>query len=108
MLAEFAGVARGPTYRERKIRIAYNVGGERLSPEQATAPAYWVRHAREPVRFADAVATLQGQGATTYLELGPDPVLCAMARECLGDEDGQAAFVPTLREGRPEAEAIST
>ena len=62
---------------------------------------------REAVRFADAVATLDQQGASTYLELGPDPVLCAMARECLG-EDAQAAFVPTLREGRPEAEAIST
>ena len=62
---------------------------------------------REPVRFADAVETLPSQGATTYLELGPDPVLCAMARECLGEE-AQVAFVPTLREGRPEAGAIAT
>ena len=48
----------------------------------------------------------QAQGASTYVELGPDPVLCAMARESLGD-DGQAAFVPTLREGRTEAGAVS-
>src|SRR5260221_1881650 len=108
MLAEFAGVARGPTYRERKIRIAYNVGGEVLSPEEATAPAYWVRHAGEAVRLAGAGATPNEQGARPFLGLGPGPVLCAMARECLGDEGGQAAFIPTLREGRAEAEAIST
>src|SRR5260221_10391876 len=107
MLAESAEVAQSVTYREPKIPIVSNVRGEVLSPEQATDPAYGVRHAREPVRFADAVATLAQQGATTYLELGPDPVLCAMARECLGNEESQAAFVPTLREGRPEAEAIS-
>src|SRR5258707_13335519 len=108
MLAEFAEVAESLTYREPKISIVSNVSGDLLSSEQATDPAYWVRHAREPVRFAGAIETLQGQGATTYLELGPDPVLCAMARECLGDEESQAAFVPTLREGRPEADAIST
>ena len=60
------------------------------------------------MRFADAVATLRAQGASTYLELGPDPVLCAMARECLGEEQDRAAFIPTLREGRTEAEAITT
>src|SRR5260221_14794414 len=31
-----------------------------------------------------------------------------MARECLEDEGSQVAFVPTLREGRSEADAIST
>ena len=63
---------------------------------------------REPVRFADAIATLAKQGTSTYLELGPDPVLCAMAGECLGEEREKAAFVPTLREGREEGGAIST
>src|SRR4029077_11350256 len=60
-----------------------------------------------PVRFADAVGTLRAQGATTYLELGPDPRLCAMARECLGDDDGGVAFIPTLRENRSEADALT-
>src|SRR5260221_4548485 len=108
MLDEFAEVAEGLAYREPKIPIVSNLTGELLGPEQATDPAYWARHAREPVRFADAIEILQEQGATTYLELGPDPVLCAMARECLGDEDDGPAFVSTLREGRPEADAIST
>ena len=107
MLEEFAEVAESLAYSEPHIPIISNVTGELLSPEQATDPAYWVAHVREPVRFADAVATLAKQGAAIYMELGPDPVLCAMAQESLG-EDTQAAFVPTLRESRAEDDAIST
>ncbi len=107
MLEQFAAVAETLTYSEPKIAIVSNVTGETLSAEQATDPAYWVAHVRQPVRFADAVKALKEQGAGTYLELGPDPVLCAMAREALGEEGDQAAFVPTLRESRPEADAIS-
>ncbi|MGC1853164.1 MAG: SDR family NAD(P)-dependent oxidoreductase, partial [Solirubrobacterales bacterium] len=108
MLEEFAAVAESLEYREPKLAIVSNLSGEALTPEQATDPAYWVRHVREPVRFADAVESLAKQGASTYLELGPDPVLCAMAGECLGEEREKAAFVPTLREGREEAAAVST
>jgi malonyl CoA-acyl carrier protein transacylase len=108
MRAEFAEVANSLTYNDPKLPVISNVTGELLSPEQATDPAYWVDHARKPVRFADAIETLQAQGTTTYLELGPDPVLCAMARECLGESQDHAAFVPTLRESRPEADSIST
>ncbi|HEX6688663.1 MAG TPA: acyltransferase domain-containing protein, partial [Solirubrobacterales bacterium] len=108
MLEEFAAVAESLAYNQPKTPIVSDVTGEVLAAEQATDPAYWVSHVREPVRFADAIATLQAQGTSAYLELGPDPVLCAMARECLGEEQDKAAFVPTLREGRSEAEAIST
>ncbi|MGC9443296.1 hypothetical protein, partial [Streptomyces sp. WG5] len=45
-------------------------------------------------------------GVTTYLELGPDGVLSAMAQECLTAED--AAFAPVLRSSRPEAETVTT
>ncbi|HEX6687990.1 MAG TPA: type I polyketide synthase, partial [Solirubrobacterales bacterium] len=85
MLEEFAEVAESLAYSEPQTPIVSDVTGEVLGQEQATDPAYWVSHVREPVRFADAIATLQAQGTSAYLELGPDPVLCAMARECLGE-----------------------
>ena len=66
-----------------------NLSGESLTTEQATDPAYWVSQARQPVRFAAGIATLAEQGATTYLEVGPEPVLLAMAQACLQDEDAQ-------------------
>ncbi|SCL23206.1 Acyl transferase domain-containing protein [Micromonospora pallida] len=39
-------------------------------------PAYWARNIRQPVRFAAALAQLDGAGAgCTVLEVGPQPVL---------------------------------
>ncbi len=105
MLREFKQVAEGLEYFEPQIPILSNLTGEALSPEQAQDPAYWVAQVRGAVRFADSVATLASQGTTTYLELGPDPVLTAMATSCLED-DSEATLTPTLRSGRGEAEAI--
>ncbi len=105
MLADFEAVARELDYHEPKTPIVSSSSGELLSPEQAQDPAYWVSHVREPVRFADAVATLEKLGASAYLELGPDAVLTAMAATCLPEDSG-AALIATLRQGRGEPEAL--
>ena len=83
MLEGFAEVASSLTFHEPRIPIVSATTGEPLDPVEATSPDHWVRQAREPVRFADAVATLHGQGVLTYLEIGPDAVLTAMAASCL-------------------------
>jgi acyl transferase domain-containing protein len=106
MLGPFEALARELDYRAPQIPIVSNLTGELLDPEQATDPAYWVAHARQPVRFADAIATLQRQGATTYVELGPDPILSAMAAECLARQDAAPSFAATMREGRAEPETL--
>ena len=105
MLAPFREVCEGLTFAEPRVPIVSDLTGEILTPEQATDPAYWAAHAREPVRFADVARALAAQGAATFLELGPDPVLSAMASGTLGPE-AEAAFLATLREGRPESGAI--
>ena len=79
MLEDFAEVAKSLDYHEPRIPVLSNLSGEILTKEQATDPAYWVSHVRGAVRFADMVATLEAQGATTLIELGPDAVLTAMA-----------------------------
>jgi malonyl CoA-acyl carrier protein transacylase/NADP-dependent 3-hydroxy acid dehydrogenase YdfG/acyl carrier protein len=104
MLDQFSTVVSSLDLGEPKLPVISNLSGEVLTPEQATDPAYWVSHARQPVRFADAVETLKERGATTYLELGPDAVLTAMAAATL---DVKAALIPTLREGREEPRAIA-
>ncbi|MEE1943420.1 SDR family NAD(P)-dependent oxidoreductase, partial [Streptomyces sp. TRM 70361] len=63
-------------------------------------PAYWVGQVREPVRFADALASLTG--VRTALELGPDGVLSAAASALLD----QAMAVPALRPRRDETETL--
>jgi acyl transferase domain-containing protein/acyl carrier protein len=107
MLESFAAVAAELDYREPRLTIVSGLSGGALDPAAAMDPAYWVEHARRPVRFADAIATIVDRGASVCLELGPDPVLLAMAEQCLEDEDERApALVPTLREDREECHAL--
>ena len=42
---------------------------------------YWWRNVREPVRFADGVARLLGDGCTALVEIGPHPVMAAALAE---------------------------
>jgi acyl transferase domain-containing protein len=108
MLAEFDEVARGISYAEPRIPIVSGLSGKPLTAAEATDPGYWVRQVREPVRFGDAVAALREEGASAFVELGPDAVLCAMAAESLAGAGpgASAALIPTLRPDRPEPEAF--
>ncbi|CDR09755.1 modular polyketide synthase [Streptomyces iranensis] len=110
MLDSFREVAQGLTYEAPRIPIVSNLTGNVVSAEEITTPDFWVRHVREAVRFLDGVRTLEAQGVTTYLELGPDGVLTAMAQECATEADAHtdvAAFAAVLRKDRPEAEALT-
>ncbi|WP_046507470.1 type I polyketide synthase, partial [Streptomyces odonnellii] len=99
MLAEFRAIAEGLTYEEPAIQVISNVSGALASADELCSPEYWVRHVRETVRFADGVRTLAERGVGVFLELGPDGVLSAMARESVPDS---AVVVPVLRKDRPE------
>ncbi|MEV5315885.1 beta-ketoacyl synthase N-terminal-like domain-containing protein, partial [Streptomyces sp. NPDC052610] len=112
MLAEFREIAAGLTFHPPRIGLVSDVTGEPATSEDLCSPDYWVRQVRQPVRFADAVRALAGQGVTTLIELGPDGVLSAMAQETL-NEDAPAdrpdtACLPVLRDGRPEAHTLVT
>ncbi|WP_432040679.1 type I polyketide synthase, partial [Streptomyces cucumeris] len=109
MLAEFEAVARGLRFAEPSIPIVSNVTGRPVSAE-LTDPGYWVRHVRQAVRFADGVNTLWDLGVRRFLELGPDAVLTAMARQCLDErlpEGVNAALLPALRAKQTETTAFA-
>ncbi|EFL26027.1 modular polyketide synthase [Streptomyces himastatinicus ATCC 53653] len=106
-LEAFREVAQGLTYEAPRIPIVSNLTGQLVSAEEITSPDFWVRHVREAVRFLDGVRTLEAQGVTTYVELGPDGVLTAMAQDCVTADD-DTVFVPALRKDRPEADAVTT
>ncbi|MER7764729.1 type I polyketide synthase, partial [Streptomyces sp. NPDC097619] len=106
MLAEFRAVAEGLSFREPEIAVVSNLTGGIVSAE-LTDPEYWVRHVREAVRFADGVRTLTAEGVTRFVEIGPDSVLTAMARQVVDGDEVEAVFVPALRARTPEAEAFA-
>ncbi|TLP50432.1 type I polyketide synthase, partial [Microbispora triticiradicis] len=101
MLADFAEVAESLTYGRPSIPIVSTVTGAFADSGFGTA-RYWVDQVRGAVRFADAVTTLAAQGVTRFVELGPDAVLTAMARQTVGT----GALLPTLRKDRQEPAAM--
>ncbi|WP_042422608.1 type I polyketide synthase, partial [Streptacidiphilus anmyonensis] len=104
MLDTFRAVAERLTYAAPRIPIVSTLTGRLATAEELCSPDYWVRHVREAVRFQDAVLALETEGARTFLELGPDGTLTALAQECATRE---AAFTPVLRPGRPEARTFT-
>ena len=80
MLDEFeARCGRVPANAPR-LPLISNLTGKPHPAGTAPDALYWRRHARETVRFADCVEALRTAGATILLELGPHPVLVALAQ----------------------------
>ncbi|SFS65611.1 Acyl transferase domain-containing protein [Saccharopolyspora flava] len=92
VLDEFRAVVAELDFGAPQIPVVSNLSGRLASPEELASPEYWVRHVREPVRFADGVAALREAGADAFLEVGPDGVLSALVDGC----------VPMLRRDRDE------
>ncbi|MFI2209524.1 type I polyketide synthase [Streptomyces sp. NPDC020141] len=132
MLEEFREVAEGLDHRPPHTPVISNVTGEPADDRDLLSASYWVRHAREPVRFGDGVRALAREGVSTCLEVGPGGVLTALAAQTLdagrdhmrndkrndgrderrnderdsGPDDGRVVALPLLRPGRPESEAL--
>ncbi|GAA1952181.1 hypothetical protein GCM10009754_21380 [Amycolatopsis minnesotensis] len=75
MLDEFARAIAGVRFTEPTMPLLSNLTGALVTPGLVTDPGYWVRHVREPVRFADGVAALD---ADVLVEIGPKAALAGM------------------------------
>jgi phthiocerol/phenolphthiocerol synthesis type-I polyketide synthase E len=62
------------------IPFVSNVSGTWIEPDQATAPEYWARHTRDPVRFADGLRELLRQPNRVFLEVGPGHTLMSLMK----------------------------
>ncbi|CAM5738008.1 SDR family NAD(P)-dependent oxidoreductase OS=Streptomyces tendae OX=1932 GN=GUR47_30610 PE=4 SV=1 [Streptomyces tendae] len=109
VLERFREVVAGLVFRAPRIALVSNVTGRVATAQELSAPEYWVRQLRGTVRFHDGVRTLVDAGASVWLELGPDPVLTAMVRGSLADDDtGVPVAAPLLRRGHEEARTLTT
>uniref|UniRef100_A0AAU1I5X0 Type I polyketide synthase n=1 Tax=Streptomyces sp. NBC_00180 TaxID=2903632 RepID=A0AAU1I5X0_9ACTN len=105
MLEEFRSVAKEVRYGAPRLGVVSTVTGRVAVGEDLRSADYWVTQVREAVRYADAVTTLEFEGVTTLLELGPGGVLAALAAQAVRDPDALTATVAT-RAGRPEPETL--
>ncbi|MFJ8434641.1 SDR family NAD(P)-dependent oxidoreductase, partial [Kitasatospora sp. NPDC094019] len=109
MLEEFLAVARTLTFHRPTVPVISNVTGKVATAEEITDPEYWVRQVRGAVRFADVVTTLAAEGATTFVELGPDGTLTGLVEGVL-DTAADPALTATavLRRKHPEQRTALT
>ncbi len=98
-----AEVERVASWQAPRIPIVSCTTGRWLSDDDARDPAYWVRHLREPVRFADGVATLARDPGRVLLEVGPGETLASLAR--LGAPPG-TVVVASARHAQDERDDL--
>lgn len=99
MLDAFSKTLDSMTLHPPRMRLISNVTGGFVTDE-VTATAYWCRHIRQPVRFAESMKMLHEQGYELFVEIGPEPVLLGLD-QCLpegfgADMDTPVQWLPSL------------
>ncbi|WP_242530897.1 type I polyketide synthase [Roseococcus thiosulfatophilus] len=90
---------RGLRGREGGVPLISTVTGQLLDPDACDA-AYWWRNLREPVRFADAMATGLARHPALLVEIGPRPLLQGYLRTLLRAAGREVPSMATLRPHR--------
>jgi acyl transferase domain-containing protein/aryl carrier-like protein len=96
-------VAAGIPLRPPTLPLYSNLNGARAGSEMASAD-YWVRHARQAVRFGDGIAAMIKEQTGILLEVGPGATLAGLSRR------GRTASAPALASlynGRSERRSIA-
>ncbi|KAK5659041.1 hypothetical protein OQA88_1128 [Cercophora sp. LCS_1] len=106
ILEEYRAVAERITYRPAQLQVVSSVTGRLAGPGELEQPEYWVRQAREAVRFADAIEALYQQGVNVFVELGPRPVLAGMGAACLAEASESVVWLPSLVPRRRDASVV--
>lgn len=108
-------------FSEPKIPIASNVFGRLMTRKDLDAN-YFASHARQPVRFVEAIQSLEQAGKpmghAIFLEMGPHPITLPMIRATLStdthshlptlfrDREAWSSMCATLRQLFPKKDGI--
>lgn len=103
ILDEFARTVSAIALHRPQKPIVSTCTGTYLTDADATNPAYWTRHLRETVRFADAVATIQLLTTPLLLEVGPGNATSTFARQTLTQKS-----IPVLGGLTPQPDDAAT
>lgn len=107
-LQPFREIAEQLTYHPPKERLISLVTGVQADASIATAE-YWVDRVRRTVQFERGIRQLADMGVSAFVEIGPQPVLTTLGRNCL--PAAKATWCTALGDGmearRSLAEAVA-
>jgi acyl transferase domain-containing protein len=98
-LAALCDAAAGLHVTEGQALFVSCLTGTVARADELADPRYWGRQARQCVRFADAIDTLQQAGCDGFIEIGPQPHLTSLAGS-VAEWTAKAQFLPSLWRGR--------
>ncbi|MGI9430247.1 MAG: type I polyketide synthase, partial [Bythopirellula sp.] len=104
VLEPFCAVADSIEFRPGQLPLVCNVSGSALPADAVLDGAYWARHIREPVRFAQGIEAVQDLGCGVLVEVGPQAILTRMAASHW--RQPTSALVSCLQEEADDAEAL--
>ncbi len=116
-LDELESYVSGIAIESPSLTVISNLTGGVVESGMTLDAAYWRRHAREPVAFADGVRALADLGADLIVEMGPHSVLGPMAMQTWPEskqrqnDPGLPVVLASLRRPRrdgPASEAESS
>ncbi|WP_157195559.1 type I polyketide synthase, partial [Nocardia tenerifensis] len=87
------------TFTTPTIPLVSTLTGQLTDHTTLTNPQHWINHARNTVRFTDAITTIANHNPAVYLTIGPDAALTAHI---------PGVSCASLRHDRPETETITT
>jgi acyl transferase domain-containing protein/acyl carrier protein len=105
ILEEFEKTVAEFSLKEPQIPYISNVTGTWAVPAEVTSPAYWSRHLRQTVRFADGIKELVKENGAVFVETGPGRDLQALIMRHIEAQTGSDQYVINLV--RPAAKEIS-
>ncbi len=103
ILKEFAAFFGRIAMRAPTLPFISNLSGNWITPAEATDPAYWVRHLRHTVRFAQGLQELLKDSSRILLEVGPGRTLATLVRTNPGRKPAQ----PVMNSLRHPDEKVS-
>lgn len=98
---ELLDVLAGVTPKNATIPLYSTVEGKLMTGTELGA-SYWWQNVRQPVRFAKATVAIIDDGYTTFLEVGPHPVLKTSINEVLEAKETKGQLLLSLQRNEPE------
>ena len=103
----FERLARTVRYNAPRTPVLSNVTGTWLTAGEAADPAYWARHMRRTVRFAEGLQELLNSPARVLLEVGPGQSLGTLARQQAASVSARRHVFSSMRDRREEASDVA-